>query len=356
MSLQTDTLQQSLPVQTMDLLSTEQLKEACVRSEQVRFGDPLMIRTDLPLRANIFPLGFPVQISTNAQQVLDMAFELWGSFEQLFDRDPIRIHIGVTAGGSRVCHPAPVPRMRQHLCSNIADAENFVITDLNQRFSYAWMTEATLEDASFVRNFFLDSTAMCHISNRDASGIHAACVSLEGAGVLLCGDSGAGKSTLSYACARAGWTFVSDDGVYLVSGRDDRTVVGNCFIARFRPPSEAFFPELAGRPQVKRALAGKPSIELKIGADRDINLSCATEIHHVVFLNRSTGRQELAPFPVDAARMYMQQRLSGGPEQWSEQARSFDHLLETGVYELHYRELDWAIERLTRLVRENLPH
>jgi predicted ATPase len=45
--------------------------------------------------------------------------------------------------------------------------------------------------------------------------LHAGCVSDGEKGILLCGASGGGKSTLTYALARAGFAFLSDDGVFL---------------------------------------------------------------------------------------------------------------------------------------------
>jgi hypothetical protein len=47
--------------------------------------------------------------------------------------------------------------------------------------------------------------------------LHAAGLALDGHGVLLAGTSGAGKSTLSVALARRGFSFLSDDTVFLQS-------------------------------------------------------------------------------------------------------------------------------------------
>jgi len=49
----------------------------------------------------------------------------------------------------------------------------------------------------------------------DAYYLHAGCVSDGGKVILICGASGDGKSTLTYALARAGFSFLSDDGVFL---------------------------------------------------------------------------------------------------------------------------------------------
>jgi hypothetical protein len=48
--------------------------------------------------------------------------------------------------------------------------------------------------------------------------LHAAGLALDGHGVLLAGTSGAGKSTLSVALSRRGFSFLSDDTVFLEAG------------------------------------------------------------------------------------------------------------------------------------------
>lgn len=343
---------ETLPVPSFDLLTTEQLMHSWTRSEPVTFGDPTLALTEFCLQQIFYPLGFPVMISTNSQVVLEAAAESWGSHRKLFDSEIITLKIGVTEGGAPGCPPVPVSRIRQHLCSCIADGENFAISDYDQAFSLIWVTRTALGYSSYFRYFFLESTALGQIANRSAWGIHAACVELEGAGILLCGDSGAGKSTLSYACARAGWTYVTDDGSYIVDGRGDRLIVGNCHQVRFRPPAKDMFHELHGREVMQRAEVGKPSIEFPITAGRRLLPSSTSCIQHIVFLNRNCHQHELVPFPREVARLYMLQRASCLPETRRRQAIMFDRLLESGVYELRYTDLDWAIERLSRLVRE----
>ena len=343
---------EALPVQTMELLTIEELKKVWTLSEPLDPGDPTLSATPLPLQRTFYPLGFPVTISTNSEQVMEAAELSWGCFEKLFSIKQIAISIGVTNGGSSTCPPAPVCRMRGHLLSNIADGENFAISDFSEGFSLVWVNQATLEHASYFRYFILESTAMGQIANRHAWGIHAACVDLDGAGLLLCGDSGAGKSTLSYGCARAGWTFVTDDGSYLVDGRDDRLIVGDCSLVRFRPASESLFPELRGRRVMQRAEIGKPSIEFATASVPLFSTSSLSRIKHVVFLNRNVDRQELAPFPVEVAKLYMLQRASSEQELRKRQSRMFDFLLEGGAFELRYTELNWAVDRLRQLVHE----
>jgi hypothetical protein len=343
---------QAEPAQAMGLMTTEQLKAAWLRGDRVEFGDPVMAHTKMPFRETYFPLGFPLTISTNSIEVLEAAAESWGTFAKLFDTEPLQINVGVTSTDSQVCPPTPSCRVRDHLSINIADAENFSVNDHSLGYSLIWVTTAALQHRDYFRYLFLESSALAGIASRYATGIHAGCVSMGGTGILLCGDSGAGKTTLSYACARAGWTYITDDGSFLVHGRDDRLVVGNCSQVRFRPTAEALFPELRGRGVLERAGVGKPSMEMAAAENADIRTSNTAQVSHVVFLKRDVDREELAVFPTAVARLYMMQRVHCMAYQASAQGGAIDGLLRAGALELRYNNLDWAVERLELLARE----
>jgi hypothetical protein len=338
--------------QPTDLLSVKQLKDAWLRSETVEFGDPIKAHAKLERHAMFYPLGFPVSVMTNSQAVLDVAQEAWGSFAHRFDTKPVRLKVAVAEDKSRVCPPTPVCRMRDHMMTNVADEENFAVTDFSMLLSSIWATEAAVRHRDYFRYFFLDSTALGCISSAHATAIHAGCVALDDDGVLLCGDSGAGKTTLSYACARAGWTYVTDDGSYLVHGEPDRLIAGNCHLVRFRPSAEALFPQLRGREVMRRAGVGKPSVELPIDAGGAIRTSPTAKARFMVFLSRSAGWKELAPFPRAVARMCLWQTVQCVPYETAHHLEAIDALLNVEMFELRYDSLDWAVERLKHLVRE----
>ncbi len=310
-------------------------------------------RIDLPFKETFYPLGFPLEIETNSEEMLIAMAESWHGFMKLFNTPPFRLRVCVLDGHSSACPPRPIHRIQQHIASSVADSDNFSITDLAQGFSSVWLTSAAAAQRDYCRYFFLEAAALSMICTSYTTPIHAACVDLEGCGVLLCGDSGAGKSTLAYACAQAGWTYITDDASYLVNSRQDRLVVGNSNQARFRPAAQKFFQELSGMPITKRADAGKPSIELKTSSLRSIATSHISRVNYVVFLNRyEVKRQELSPFPTEVARYFMLQRLYGLPDTIKVQSAMIDRVLGPGALELRYSSLDWAIERLGRLAVE----
>jgi len=343
----------ALAVQNLNLLTVEEIKAAYARSEPIIPIDPMLAHTELPLERTYYPLGFPLQVLTNSGEILDIAHESWHGFEPLFDMEPIRFQIGVTVGGSGDCPPSPSSRVREHLCSHVADKENFAISDAAAAFTLMWLAESTLAHRDYIRYFMLESGAMFHLAARYSIGIHAACVEFGGCGFLLCGDSGAGKSTFAYACARAGKTYVTDDASFLVIGRDDSLVVGNARQVRFRPSAEALFPELQGRRILQRAGAGKPSIELSTTPFAHLKTAFQSKARHMIFLNRQSGHApELVPLPREVARAYIFQRGIGVPDIAALQVDAVERLLARGVYELYYDDLDWAIRRLDELARE----
>ncbi len=245
--------------------------------------------------------------------------------------------------------PAPVHSIKGQFLVNTADADNFMIVDLDNGRAIGCVTEATVASPIYLRYFMLEAAALSMVSTLRAVALHAACVRLEDHGILLCGDSGAGKSSLAYAGAQAGWTFVCDDASYLPFERDDRMVVGNCHQVRFRPSARDLFPEVAGFPITPRA-AGKPSIEVPTSEWPELSTANSAVVEHIVFLNRSLGpRQELiSRSPEDIRRWFGQQFISTDKSRPVQEA-TLSRLLKAHVFELRYQQMTWAIDRIEQL-------
>ena len=332
------------------MLTIEEIQAAYEKGERVAFSDPVYARAEFPFKRVFYPLGFPVEIATNAKEILEAAAQSWSGYSELFYTQPIQLQVAVSEGNSSECPPAPVCRVQRNLLSNIADRDNFGISDMARGFSSVWLTPAAVAHPNYLRYFFLDAAVLCQLASRYTTAIHAACIEREGVGILLCGDSGAGKSTLSYACAQAGWTFIADDASFLIHGREDRMVVGNCNQIRFRPSATVFFPELKGLEITQRAEAGKPSIELCTAPFQHISRSHCAHVEYIVFLDRQEDRrQDLVPFSKEVAAYFMRQPLFSMPETLAVQNAAIDRLLDAEVLQLRYRELGWAIERLEHL-------
>jgi hypothetical protein len=333
------------------MMTIEEIEAACDASQVLDFSQHFLDAPELSLKRTFYPLGFPAELRTNSAEMLAEAEEKWGMFEKRFDTETIQVDIHVVETDSTECPPQPWCRIMQPLVVTVADADNYYICDISRNRTQMMLSTAGLRNKSYLRCFFLDGIVGCHLATRHATPLHAACVALDGSGVLLCGDSGAGKSTLSYACARSGWTYVTDDSSFLLNSGTKRLVTGNCHQVRFRPSAAEFFPEVRGLEITPRA-AGKPSIELPTAPMTHMTLAQSAKIDFIVFLNRRTGPPQLRPYRTDVARYFMRQALYGSPESLALQYEAIDHLLKAEVFELRYDEIDWAIDRLRLLVRE----
>src|ERR1700694_2033969 len=89
------------------MLSIEQIRMACARSEPIVLGDPMYARREFPLKETLYPLGFPLDIETNSEEVLAAAAASWHGFGKLFDTRPITLRIGFFGDNFTECPPRP---------------------------------------------------------------------------------------------------------------------------------------------------------------------------------------------------------------------------------------------------------
>lgn len=305
---------------------------------------------ELPLRQRFYPLGYPLEIETNSTDVIAAAREGWGAFEQMFFEPPVRLCLGVTEGNGDAPLAASVIRSREHMMSIVADPENFVVCDFLRGFAFGWVTETTAADHPLLRYRFLLAGGATLIEQRAFAALHGGLVVRNGCGVMLAGDSFAGKSTLAYACARAGWTYVSDDGTFVLRARDDRYAVGDPYSIRLRPDAPRFFPELADRLPTVRP-NGKAAIEL-LTADLGLKTALGCHVDHMVWLNRqrlSAARLRCVPQEC-LLEAWAQYAIYGTKEVRAAQRRCHERMLRAQLWELQYSDLDDAVARLERLV------
>jgi hypothetical protein len=312
--------------------------------------DPLLHDIGLPLSATCYPYGFPVNIFTNSPAVLDAAGEAWNGFTAEFDREPIVVRMVVESEGDLA--PEPSHRCQGHLMSIVSDSHNFGVLDLRALFGYAFVSERTAADHTWLRWFFLEPMVLILLTQRHAIPLHSACVAKNGCAMLLCGNSGAGKSTLAFACARAGWTFVSDDASWLVPGSADLTVLGKPHQARLRHDAQRLFPELEG--YIARARPnGKISIEVPTAEFPEIRTAMRERPRVLVFLRRQEAGaahlQHLSPRQVWDELTGDGAYATYGDEVGLRHLAERKRLLELPGYCLYYSDLDGAIGQLSHL-------
>lgn len=311
-------------------------------------GNPLPFDMELPLRRSFYPLGYSIEILTNEPAVLAAAGDSFGHTRFTRERTKLEIRVGVSciAGGDRL--PEPSRRAFNHMYSLVADGNNQALLDLNTGINFIWLTNAAVNDRLYMRNNFLEKTVYLLLGAFVVTDIHAACVGKKGKGVLLFGDSGAGKSTLAYACARAGWTFTSDDTSYIINNSPQPRVIGHCHRVRFRPSARALFPELENRPVTPR-MEGKPSIEVPTSELPVDRVAAESPVSAIVFLARGRTRGELVRLPVgDSLRRICEGLYSAG-EVRARHEKALQLLTEIPAYELHYDDLYDGMRALDRL-------
>ncbi len=312
--------------------------------------DPVLSACPLPLRARFYPLGFPLDLETNSADVMQAATEGWGLFPQAFDEPPMRLSLGVAEGENRAIPPKSKFFSREHLMSLTANSENFVVMDFKQNYAFGWVNPAVAADHPVLRYRFLSTAMLTMVEQLALTPLHCALVARNGCGVALFGDSFAGKSTLAYACARVGWTFLSDDGTHLLRKSSDRYAIGDPYAMRFREDAKTLFPELANRLVFARP-NGKIGIEV-LTHELPIVTAPGCSIEHLVFLNRKeAGAARLQHYSKADAMAWCEQYVAfGTAEVRAAQLACYQRLLGAGVWELHYSDFDGAIARLEQLV------
>lgn len=323
--------------------------------EQVRSNRPqdaLLRDMELPHRGTFYPLGYSIEIITNDTEVLEAATESFGHIRACRAQTTLQVRIGISDDGLYRVLREPTRREYNHLYSLVADAENQALIDFKTYTTFAWLTKSALRNRLYFRYNFLEKIVYLLLGASVVTDLHAACVSRRGKGILLCGNSGAGKSTLAYACARAGWTYTSDDTSYLVNDASSPRVIGHAHRVRFRPAAKALFPELEQYAITPR-MEGKPSIEVPVS---DLPVASAKNdvaVHFVVYLNRlAEGGAHLVLLPQGTAVTQMREELYSAGEIRTHHERMLEVFSSTPTYELRYRNLCDGIDLLESLVRQ----
>jgi predicted ATPase len=307
---------------------------------------------ELTMEDTFYPLGFPLHVRSNSAEVMRLSAARWGMFAPRSQEPPIEADIHIIEGDAVACPPTPKYYVMGNFLMLSADPQNICTVEFPWGKTRMVVSESTLRYPHYFTQTFLDVAPVLQLSTRFATSVHAACVVLNGRGVLLCGDSGAGKSSLSYACARAGWQFVSDDASYVLHTETNRRVIGNYHQLRFRPSAADLFPEI-GNKEISPRVFGKPTVEMSTASLRHVSTAESAHVDFIVFLNRRhPSAFDLLPYSKDAARRYMRKNMVGEPVTRVVRYRAIERLLTAEVLELRYQSLPEAVKRLERLVRE----
>jgi len=300
---------------------------------------------DLPLEGSFYPAGFALHLATNSRDVMEAAHEAWGAWDQMFNTEPLNFRVVVQAQGE--ASAAPAYRVQAGLLSFVADSHNFATADIARLTAGFFLSEKTAADHTLLRWLFLDAMAYMLLTQRYVVSLHAACIARDGAGTLLCGNSGAGKSTLSVACARAGFTFLSDDCTWVRTGTDTPLAIGKPHQARLRGDAARHFPELEGFP-ARTLPNGKLSMEVPTSLLAGVRTMRQVAVDRLVFLSRGgEGAARVERMASDeVAALLLEDLPSYGDEVNAMHERTVGMLARLPAWRLNYSTLDEAIRLL----------
>ncbi len=266
-------------------------------------------RTELPFSVTVFPLGFPLVAETNDHGVIEAIQESWGRCAKAFEASPVRLRIGVEPSPGEPLPPLPTVRAQDHLLTIVADRCNVALCDYTRSYAFACVTASVAADRAWFRRHFLETMVHALLDQLYLATVPAACVARNGRGVLLCGPPHAGRSMLARACARGGWTLVSEGPSMLLRAEGVRRVVGTT------PPS-------------------------------------ACRVEAILFLNQSEeGEASLIPVAPAAALEALARDMPLYDRQVSEeQLWSLEQLVEAPAFELRFGEPDDAAGEIESLL------
>ena len=195
----------------------------------------------------------------------------------------------------------------------------FVAVDHGARQAIGVIPERLANDEAGFSSVYLASMFYLTAPALGLVALSAACVAMEGRGLLLFGIPGSGKTTASYRCSRLGLEFHADQAVFLESKGRTLRAWGDFWPAAFREDGAKFLPELAHQ---SRPLAYCDETFLCL----DKNGSTSAEAHSVtpvgcIFLERQEGSSpKLVPLRPEEVRgqigayVPFRDNLGGGSE------------------------------------------
>jgi len=288
-------------------------------------------------RELLYPLGYPVAVETSDSLVWSVVEKCWGGWPQLVPGQPLKVAIR----RGKVKQVAPKMKF-------LSSAAGFRLDgDASASFDAASLT-LHIQTAHPLSKHFLHTALLAALDFSIYTPLHAACVVRNGFGIVLCGDSGAGKSTLAYACARRGWTLISDDSLHALPGHGT-TIASYSSTIHLREPVRALFPELRLE-QMGVAPNGKQALTI-LPPQRGFQTARTAPVERAIFLSRRQGPPRLSPFSLEAAAQYFFKYL-WQPDLASHQRRLREMVNSTGALLFEFEHIEQAVDALEHLLKE----
>jgi hypothetical protein len=245
------------------------------------------------------------------------------------------------------------------LCGAVGDS-SFVAIDAARRSALVVVSRAMLKFPYHVRYELLEFAVFTlAVRAQRLVPLHAACVGLRGAGILILGPSGSGKSTVTLHCLLAGLDFLAEDSVMVKP--DGLLATGVANFLHVRRDSLRFLTHPDGarirNSPIIRRRSGVQKLEIDLRSAAHRLARAPLKICAIVFVTarRATGERLLAPVhEADLVRrLAASQRYAAGQPGWSNFTRQVRRL---PAYELRRgRHPAEAVEALRRVLRNATP-
>jgi hypothetical protein len=213
----------------------------------------------------------------------------------LLDKQPARAARGGLPGPFQLLHGSA-------LLAASSGGADYVFLAPQANAALIVVSERTLGFAELAR-YELIEFAVFTLATRSQRlvPLHAACVALQGRGLLLMGDSGAGKSTLSLQCLLQGLEFLSEDSVFVDARTLRASGIANFLHVRadsLRWVADARVAAAIRRSPVIRRRSGQRKFEWDLRRTQFPLAATSVQITGVVFLSAKramAGTQLLQP-------------------------------------------------------------
>lgn len=159
----------------------------------------------------------------------------------------------------------------------VIDGQTIIDVKLGENNAVAYISEEHVESPWILahRVFYLPILEL--LRNVDCYYVHAGSVCRDDRCVLLCGGSGQGKSTTTYALVKSGFSYMSDDAVFVRGSNGNLEIFSFPEKIKLDANSCSFFPELCDY----RIPRGKVEIPVE---DTGITNVCVTGKPHTLIL------------------------------------------------------------------------
>jgi hypothetical protein len=208
--------------------------------------DPLRRFRATPLACEVSLMGRSIRIETNSPAVLKQVERLMNG-----PASPAGTHsqflwkiVAEREEGVAVSWPAMTAFSGSDVRYINLGQRSFIAVDLGARRAVGVLPEYLVSDEPGFSSVFLARMFYLTIPALGLVAVSAACVAVEGRGLLLLGTPGSGKTTASYRSTKLGLDFHADQAVFLEVKNGSLCAWGDFWPAAFRPDSAQIFPEL----------------------------------------------------------------------------------------------------------------